>query len=403
MSDAPAATLRHSPDAAVLERLGDRDPLALAEACARTLPAAAGVARRLVHAPDVEATLHTVFRRLWQEPPPADHALEGWVRVHTFAVATARLRETSEGPAAPSARAGAPDLPEREPAYLDATERALAALDDETRAIVVRAHDAGVPSSAQQDEAPRAGQALVRGLLSLADATDTPLPDDLDPRLGDWVLGLLGTEEVAQVTTWLQDPERGPHAALVRTLRRGRRRIEGLPPTPDVGLRIMAVVIGGIPEATDHSAPTGAPPPASALHDPDSAEHEGDDLRLAAALDDAAEVPTALQDSPVEPDLTDATADEDATDDDATVDDDATTDEDTTAAPSSPATPGAEPVVDEGPDEHEDADEDDAPQPSTGRRVASFVGGLLLIAVGVALGLFVVGPLVVDWVTNLRN
>ena len=76
MTDASAPDLRARPDPEVIARIAAHDPLALAEACARTLSATAAVTRRLLPAADLEPTLEAAYRALWTNPPEPHEPLE---------------------------------------------------------------------------------------------------------------------------------------------------------------------------------------------------------------------------------------------------------------------------------------------------------------------------------------
>lgn len=243
---------RRSDEPTLVNALRARDPLALAEAYHRTVSAAYACARRLLSSPaQIEALLQMVYAEMWENPPEAI-PLEGWIRARCFALATDDLRERKAAPAAPSAAAVLPDLPTPEVRYLDATERALAELDERARAVLLLAHDCGIDTETQGGDA---AQVLDRALRALAgpdtsgsDASalsEDPCPDAL--RMGDWVLGLAdeatATELEADVGT------RPGCAARARALRRGRRRLEGLPPTPDMGQRVLVTVLSALPAA----------------------------------------------------------------------------------------------------------------------------------------------------------
>jgi hypothetical protein len=265
---------RRSTEPELMQALGEQDPLALAESCSRTLAVAYAVGRRLLPAADLEALLLAVYGTLWDEAPV--HApLERWVRSRACELAIAELRERGSAPAAPSVHALAPDLPEPSVTYLDTTERALASLSEEDRVALLRAHDAGIPSTEQGEGADRR---IIRALRVLADpaATDEDDEDDgVDVRLGDWVLGLLPTDEAAALEQEVAaDPAR---SAQVQALRRGRRRIEGLPPTPDLGPRLLAAVLSG--------GTTAGRPPEDAVDDApaDNAPDDGASPDAAAA------------------------------------------------------------------------------------------------------------------------
>ncbi|HEY8341377.1 MAG TPA: hypothetical protein VIK95_16020 [Egibacteraceae bacterium] len=270
---------RSSDEASLRRALRARDPLALAEGYHRTIAAAHACARRLLASPrEVEALLRSVYGGLWQQPPDDDVSLEAWVRRRCFELGSEHLRERGRPPAAPSLALALPDLPTPSETRLDAAERAVAALTPAQRRALVLAHDQGIPSAEQGD--PDATASLEAALLALAgssgsgprsggswDGRETPGPadacDDL-PQLADWVLGLLPPAEAEEVADAVNG--RPACAEVARALRRGRRRLETLPPTPDMGHRILVTVLaegGGtvrLPSALDDAAP---PPPAA--------------------------------------------------------------------------------------------------------------------------------------------
>lgn len=362
---------RRATDEELLTALRNRDPLALAEAYHRTIPAAHASARRLLSgSAEVEALLRAVYAELWASPP-TDSALEGWIRARCFTLAAEDLRERDAAPASPSLTALLPELPRPEVRYLDAAERSLAELDDQHRKALLAAHDKGV-SSREQTE-PDAGPALVEALLALAgpepgnDVVDPTLCADV-PEIGDWVLGLLPPARAATVTE--QVSARPECSALAKTLRRGRRRLEGLPPTPDMGQRVLVVVLAGGPPTT---VPAVAPPiaagaPTAAL--PSALDDTGDIAPISppASSSDAAAAPPRRDASSVYEELA-------ALDD---VDD------------------GSHPVdLGEGPEEGAQSESVHdlpyaplTPTRSRGRRVLVWILGALFMIAGVAAGLY---------------
>jgi hypothetical protein len=85
--------------------------------------------------------------------------------------------------------------------------------------------------------------------------------------MGDFVLGLLPPPAAAELEALAA--RRPGCAALVRTLRRGRRRLEGLPATPDMGNRVLLSVLAAAPvraqpAASPAPAPAARPVPAPA-------------------------------------------------------------------------------------------------------------------------------------------
>ncbi|WP_370328106.1 RNA polymerase sigma factor [Euzebya sp.] len=252
-----ALDFRRAGEGVILDSLAAGHPLALAEAYHRSVPAAHAVARRLMAGADeVEAVLLGVYARLWADPPTTG-PLEGWVRRATWEIGTERLRRDGTAPSSPSAAGLLPDLPAPDVRFLDAAERAIAELDDDERHALLLAHDRGIPSTEQD---PGADEALARALVALAGPETSTADraslhedgcDDL-PGLGDWCLGV-ASPEVADETSAAID-ERPGCAAKSRTVRRGRRRIEGLPATPDMGQRILVTVL------TSGDRPVAVPP-----------------------------------------------------------------------------------------------------------------------------------------------
>lgn len=252
--------LRRAPEATLLDALADANPLALAEAYHRTVPAAHAIARRLITGADaVEDLLLDVYTEVWHSPP-TDGPLEGWVRRQTWQRAVDQLRERGVAPASPSAAGLLPDLPAPEVRFLDAAERAIAELPDDERRAVLLAHDSGVPSPDQGDGA---ADSLARALMSLA-GPETSTNDraalhedgcDDVTGIGDWCLGLAEDPVQDEVSEAIRS--RPGCAAKSRAVRRGRRRIEGLPATADMGQRILVTVL----TAGDQPAVPTAPAP----------------------------------------------------------------------------------------------------------------------------------------------
>ncbi|MBW3602729.1 MAG: hypothetical protein KY434_08535, partial [Actinobacteria bacterium] len=146
----------------------------------------------------------------------------------------------------------------------------LAGLDEDARRAVLLAHDAGVPSTDQQPGAPGA---LLRGLRRLAgDPEDDPAPRVRCARapaaLADWVLDVAAPAPASDVRAHVDGCPACAHAA--RLLRGGRRRLEGLPPVPDLGPRLIASALAGTaggPAPAAPAAQTGAGPARSVLDD----------------------------------------------------------------------------------------------------------------------------------------
>ena len=231
---------RDRDEPALLAGLRDHDALALAEALHRSLPAAFACSRRLLGAPAaIEALIQSVFADLWEEAPEGV-VLGSWVRSRAFELGAGHLRQRAQPPASPSLGALLPQLPVGDgPVYLDVAERALADLPEDERRALLWAHDRGVASSEQDDAA--ASDALLRGLVRLGDGDIGTVEACPVAGLGDWVLDLQPAADLARTAAVLRgQPD---CEALVTVAQRGRRRIEGLPPTPDLGQRVLARVL----------------------------------------------------------------------------------------------------------------------------------------------------------------
>ncbi|WP_108665066.1 RNA polymerase sigma factor [Euzebya rosea] len=292
---------RRAAEPELLDGIRAGQPLALAEAYHRLVPAAHAVARRLVPgAAEVEEVLQAVFTQLWISPPDAG-PLEGWARRTTWAISAERLRADGRAPASPSASGLLPDLPAPDLRFLDAAERAIAELPDDERRALLLTHDKGVATTAQD---PGASDALARALLALAGpetssgdrtaATEDPCADL--SALGDWCLGVADTGSAAAVETAIE--ERAGCAARSRAVRRGRRRIEGLPATPDMGQRVLVQVLTATGAVTAASTPPPAAEPAAmptpvadATDSPDVESLAGMPLDEAPAADNPADMP----------------------------------------------------------------------------------------------------------------
>lgn len=254
----------------VARALRGRDPLALAELRRRTVAGAHGCARRLLgRAADVEDLLGAVYAEAWARPP-GEVALGGWVRAACFRLGAALLRRHGRPPASVALAALLPDLPA--PAGpVDPLEASLAALDDDCRRAVLLTHDAGVPSTAQDPGAPGA---LLRGLQHLiGDEEDVAGPrvrcTTAPETLADWVLDVAAPAPASDTRRHVDGCPACAHAA--RHLLGARRRLEGLPPAPDLGPRLVAFALAGTAGDTAAAAPAapqaGAGPARSALDD----------------------------------------------------------------------------------------------------------------------------------------
>lgn len=239
----PALTFDHrrSAEPTLVQALHAREPLALAESYHRTAGAAHACARRLLGAADeVEALLYRVYRELWERPPVGE-PLEGWVRAAAHRFGAGYLRARGRPPAAPSLAVLLPELRTLPPPSCDSAERVLAGLLPRVRHALVRAHDAAIPSWEQDD----AEAALDAALLALAGEGPADAGEPV-PLLADWALGLLAPDEAAAVeATVAREPRQ---AARARLLRRGRLRIEGLPPHPDMGQRVLVTILARVGE-----------------------------------------------------------------------------------------------------------------------------------------------------------
>jgi DNA-directed RNA polymerase specialized sigma24 family protein len=259
----PGASLpdhRRSPEGTLLTAIRSGDHLALAEAWQRTAPAAHAVARRLAGPADTEAVLHRLYAELWRSPAITE-PLERWARARCFALSLEFLRAEGRGPAAASVGCVMPDLPARRAGALDPVERVLAGLPDDAARALVRAHDQGLPTWTHPE--PDAPAALRLALRTLAGAPDGPDPDGAgDHPLGDLALGLLDSAQAEVLQNLLLDtPELAEHARL---LRRGSRRMEGLPPAPELGPRILLAVVAGVPAAAPITPPAAPAAPVAA-------------------------------------------------------------------------------------------------------------------------------------------
>jgi DNA-directed RNA polymerase specialized sigma24 family protein len=357
---------RRATEQDLLVALRAKDPLALAETYHRTIPAAHATARRLLSSStEVEALLRAVYSELW-DAPPTDTGLEGWVRARCFALASEDLRERDAAPASPSLTVLLPELPRPEVRYLDAAERALSELTDEQRRALLLAHDKGVPTAEQNaEEAPGA---LVEALLALAGpepGSDPPQPDACADmvQLGDWVLGLLPADAATAVAA---DVAARPECTtLAKALRRGRRRLEGLPPTPDMGQRVLVTVLAGAPAPLRAAAPAADPGATavipSALDAPIGPPMVSDDTGEIAPLQDMDPPgPVHRNPSDIYAELSEL-AETGAADDDDHDDDDRDEDDD---------------------------DYEHMPRRSMGARVLLWVLGALFLVAGVAAGLY---------------
>lgn len=302
---------RRSKEADLLSGLRSRDPLALAEAYHRTSPAAHACARRLLgNTPEAEALLHAVYAQLWTAPPETAR-LEGWVRSRCFRLGSDHLRERDQAPASPSLALLLPDLPTFEGVTRDPAEDVLAALPEEERRAVLLAHDQGLPTTAQDGSDP-AG-ALDRGLMALAgpgegaeEGSGQACADLVG--MADWTLGLLEADHAARVARAVVD--RRPCASRSRALRRGRRRLEGLPAAPDMGQRVLASVLGdladappvpghrALPPATATADPAASPAAPSAQHPVSPIQQPLSNLQTPSSPIPVAPLPSALDDTP---------------------------------------------------------------------------------------------------------
>ena len=255
----PATDPRSLTDAELLEAVNAHQPLALTEAYHRTVSAAHAVVRRLLNDSDkIEEVLTRVYSRLWAERP-TEVPLEGWARAAAWDIGTEVLRRDQLAPVAPSVSDQLSDLPAADSRFVDTAERAINELPDAQRTALLNTHDRGIATVEQED--PRAGEQLVKALVALA-GSDTPVDGDIvrsHPGLADWAMGTASPTTVATIEQAIEDDQ--ALAELSRTLRRGRRRIEGLPATPDMGARILVSILA-VTAAPVPAAPSSAPDPA---------------------------------------------------------------------------------------------------------------------------------------------
>jgi hypothetical protein len=226
-----------SSEAELLFAVRERDPAALDDIWERSGPAAHAVARRVLGPGRlVERVLESLYSTLWHDPPA--QPLERWVRATCLELATAALLPVGRPPAAPSLALALGQSP-RPGGIVEPVERVLARLDHAALLALVRAHDHGVPSAEQPD--PLAPRALDRAMAALTDLHPADEPQCW--RLADLALGLLDERDATDLEASV-----AAHEALdrrLRALREARRRLEGLPPAPDLGPRVLLRVRGG--------------------------------------------------------------------------------------------------------------------------------------------------------------
>lgn len=242
-------------DGELLEAVNQHQPLALTEAYHRTVSAAHAVVRRLLNDSDkIEEVLTRVYSRLWAERP-TNVPLEGWARAATWDIGSEVLHRDQLAPVSPSVSEQLSDLPAPDSRFVDTAERAINELADDERAALLRAHDQGVATVEQADA--NAAEHLVNALVRLAGAeVDEAVDAELVrkyPGIADWAMGTASPTTVQTIETGIEDDP--ALAELSRTLRRGRRRIEGLPATPDMGARILVSIL-----AVTSETPTPANP-----------------------------------------------------------------------------------------------------------------------------------------------
>jgi DNA-directed RNA polymerase specialized sigma24 family protein len=236
---------RGTDDARLLSALADGDAIALAEAYHRTITAAHACARRLLASPvEIEALMRAVYSDLWEEPP-VDTSLEGWVRARCFTLGAGYLRQRHLRAPSPSLARFTSGIEADGHGGNDTLEQMISDLTEQQQAALVRAHDQGIRTTDQDD--PDAGWSLLHAMLALA----SPLTDDerhaaemcsSGVALANWTFGLLPPHEAATVPGTAAEPT--PCGRLAGVLRRARRRFEPLPPTPDLGHRVLASVLG---------------------------------------------------------------------------------------------------------------------------------------------------------------
>ncbi len=236
-------------DTELLEAVSNHQPLALTEAYHRTVSAAHAVVRRLLNDSDkIEEVLTRVYSRLWAERPTGV-PLEGWARATTWDIGTEVLRREQLAPISPSVGDQLPDLPAPDARFVDTAERAINELDDAQRTALLQSHDQGIATVEQEDG--RAGELLVNALITLAGGDPGEQADPAlirkYPGIADWAMGTASPTTMQVIETALEDD--ADLAELSRTLRRGRRRIEGLPATPDMGARILVSILAASSDA----------------------------------------------------------------------------------------------------------------------------------------------------------
>lgn len=242
----------------LLDAVGRHEPLALTEVYHRSVTAAHAVARRLMNDSDqIEQALTKVYAKLWADRPQGV-SLEGWVRATSWAVGVETLTAAHQAPVSPSAAAFLPDLPAPDTRFIETAERAIADLNDGQRRALLLAHDQGVPTVEQGGL--DATRTLVQALVALAGADEVIDEQILTayPAIGDWAMGNATPAQEEAIKAAMETDKALDE--LGRTLRRGRRRIEGLPATPDMGARILVSIL-----AAPHDAEATLRPPAPAL------------------------------------------------------------------------------------------------------------------------------------------
>lgn len=266
-------------DGELLEAVSQHQPLALTEAYHRTVSAAHAVVRRLLNDSDkIEEVLTRVYSRLWAERP-TNVPLEGWARAATWDIGSEVLHRDELAPVSPSVGDQLPDLPTPDSRFVDTAERAINELADDERTALLSAHDQGVPTVEQAD--PKAAEHLVNALVRLAGAeVDEAVDAELVrkyPGIADWAMGTASPTTVQTIETGIEDDE--ALAELSRTLRRGRRRIEGLPATPDMGARILVSILAVTSDSEATIRPAAPAAPVAA----------GDEVADAPVVDDLAD------------------------------------------------------------------------------------------------------------------
>ncbi len=236
---APSTT---NSETALLAGVRERDVLSLVELFHRTLPAVHAVARRMVgDLPHVERLLACVYKELWTAPPE-DGPVTAWLRARCFQTATQDLQVRDGVAGTPSTAAVLQQSTSvRSSRSSSPVERTLAEMSDTERMALLLAHDCGVPADDQEpaDAATHVTSALIRIAEPDADV-DASQWQPLYDRVGEWTLGVLSADQADSVAAAVAASD--DLAAHAERVRRGLRRLEGLPPSSLTSQRVIAQV-----------------------------------------------------------------------------------------------------------------------------------------------------------------